>query len=114
MDWLKPRVKEVSSWSTKDLIVLIDLIILGDPFVNLLNQSAVACNSSSQSGRKTNIMFGQLKLILIAITLLGAGLIIRTYVYKLKRQCYIKRESNKIRTICRKSERSYCPTKRRF
>ena len=36
MDWLKARVKEVSSWSGAGLIVLGGLIILGDPFVNLL------------------------------------------------------------------------------
>ena len=42
MDWLKARVKEVSSWSGVSLIVLGGLIILGGPFVNLLAWAAVA------------------------------------------------------------------------
>ena len=42
MDWLKARVKEVSSWSGAGLIVLGGLIILGGPCVNLLAWAAVA------------------------------------------------------------------------
>ena len=92
MDWLKARVKEVSSWSGAGLIVLGDLIILGDPFVNLLAWNLLSHGASSQSGRKTNIMFGQLKLILIAITLLG-GLTSLVYVYKLKADNAILKEN---------------------
>ena len=83
MDWLKARVKEVSSWSGAGLIVLGGLIILGGTFVNLLAWD-LSHGASSQSGRKTNIMFGQLKLILIAITLLGGSINALVYVYKLK------------------------------
>jgi hypothetical protein len=41
MDWLKARVKEVSSWSGAGLVVLGGLIILGGPFVNILAWAAV-------------------------------------------------------------------------
>ena len=36
MNWLKDRVKEMSSWSGASLIVLGAMIILGGPFVNIL------------------------------------------------------------------------------
>jgi hypothetical protein len=42
MNWLKDRVKEMSSWSGASLIVLGAMIILGGPFVNILAWAAVA------------------------------------------------------------------------
>ena len=42
MNWLKDRVKEVSSWSGASLIALGMLIILGGPFVKIAAWSAVA------------------------------------------------------------------------
>ena len=42
MNWIKGRVKEMSSWSGAGLIVLGGMIILGGPFVNMLAWAAVA------------------------------------------------------------------------
>tara|TARA_E500000178_G_C16477565_1_gene511575 strand:- start:391 stop:549 length:159 start_codon:yes stop_codon:yes gene_type:complete len=42
MNWLKNRVKEVSSWSGASLIALGMLIILGGPFVKIAAYAAVA------------------------------------------------------------------------
>lgn len=42
MNWLKDRVKEVSSWSGASLIALGMLIILGGPFVKIVAYAAVA------------------------------------------------------------------------
>lgn len=42
MNWLKDRVKEVSSWSGVSLIALGMLIILGGPFVKIAAYAAVA------------------------------------------------------------------------
>ena len=42
MNWLKDRVKEVSSWSGASLIALGMLIILGGPFVKIAAWAAVA------------------------------------------------------------------------
>ena len=42
MNWLKDRVKEVSSWSGASLIALGTLIILGGPFVKIAAYAAVA------------------------------------------------------------------------
>ena len=42
MNWLKDRVKEVSSWSGSSLIALGMLIILGGPFVKIAAWAAVA------------------------------------------------------------------------
>ena len=42
MNWLKDRVKEVSSWSGASLIELGMLIILGGPFVKIAAYAAVA------------------------------------------------------------------------
>ena len=41
MEWLKGRVKEMSSWSGASLIVLGAFIILGGPFIKLLAWAAV-------------------------------------------------------------------------
>jgi|TARA_B100001063_G_scaffold116765_1_gene109013 hypothetical protein len=41
MDWLKARLKEVSSWSGIGLVVLGGLIVLGGPFVNMLAWAAI-------------------------------------------------------------------------
>ena len=41
MNWLKSRVKEMSSWSGASLIVLGAFIILGGPFIKLLAWAAV-------------------------------------------------------------------------
>jgi hypothetical protein len=41
MNWLKDRVKEVSSWSGASLIALGMLIILGGPFVKIAAYAAV-------------------------------------------------------------------------
>ena len=42
MNWLKDRVKEVSSWSGASLIALGMFIILGGPFVKIAAWAAVA------------------------------------------------------------------------
>jgi len=42
MNWIKGRVKEMSSWSGVGLIGIGAMIILGGPFVNLLAWAAVA------------------------------------------------------------------------
>ena len=42
MNWIKGRVKEMSSWSGAGLIGLGAMIILGGPFVNMLAWAAVA------------------------------------------------------------------------
>ena len=41
MNWIKDRLKEVSSWSGAGLIGLGLLIVLGGPFVNLLAWAAI-------------------------------------------------------------------------
>ena len=41
MDWLKGRVKEISTWSGASLIALGLLIVLGGPFVNILAWAAI-------------------------------------------------------------------------
>jgi len=41
-NWLKNRVKEMSSWSGASLIALGVLIILGGPFVKLAAWAAIA------------------------------------------------------------------------
>ena len=41
MNWLKDRVKEMSSWSGASLIVLGAFIILGGPFIKLLAWAAI-------------------------------------------------------------------------
>ena len=41
MNWLKDRVKEMSSWSGASLIVLGAFIILGGPFIKLLAWEAI-------------------------------------------------------------------------
>ncbi len=41
MDWLKGRVKEMSSWSGASLIVLGAFIVLGGPFIKLLAWAAI-------------------------------------------------------------------------
>ena len=41
MNWLKDRVKEMSSWSGASLIVLGAFIILGGPFIKLLASAAI-------------------------------------------------------------------------
>ena len=41
MDWLKGRVKEISSWSGASLIVLGAFIVLGGPFIKLLAWAAI-------------------------------------------------------------------------
>ena len=41
MNWLKSRVKEMSSWSGASLIVLGAFIILGGPFIKLLAWAAI-------------------------------------------------------------------------
>ena len=40
MNWLKDRVKEMSSWSGASLIVLGAFILLGGPFIKLLAWAA--------------------------------------------------------------------------
>ena len=42
MNWLKDRVKEVSSWSGASLIALGMLIVLGGPFVKIAAYAAIA------------------------------------------------------------------------
>mgnify|MGYP005734358581 FL=1 len=41
MNWLKDRVKEMSSWSGASLIVLGAFILLGGPFIKLLEWAAI-------------------------------------------------------------------------
>jgi hypothetical protein len=41
MNWIKNRLKEMSSWSGISLVVLGGLIVLGGPFVNLLAWAAI-------------------------------------------------------------------------
>ena len=41
MNWLKDRVKEMSSWSGASLIVLGAFIVLGGPFIKLLAWAAI-------------------------------------------------------------------------
>ena len=41
MEWLKGRVKEMSSWSGASLIVLGAFIVLGGPFIKLLAWAAI-------------------------------------------------------------------------
>ena len=41
MNWLKDRVKEMSSWSGARLIVLGAFILLGGPFIKLLAWAAI-------------------------------------------------------------------------
>jgi hypothetical protein len=41
MDWLKGRVKEISTWSGASLVVLGLLIVLGGPFVKLAAYAAI-------------------------------------------------------------------------
>ena len=41
MNWLKDRVKEMSSWSGAILIVLGAFILLGGPFIKLLAWAAI-------------------------------------------------------------------------
>ena len=41
MNWLKDRVKEISSWSGASLIVLGAFILLGGPFIKLLAWAAI-------------------------------------------------------------------------
>jgi len=41
MNWLKDRVKEMSSWSGASLIVLGAFILLGGPFIKLLAWAAI-------------------------------------------------------------------------
>ena len=41
MNWLKDRVKEMSSWSGASLIVLGAFILFGGPFIKLLAWAAI-------------------------------------------------------------------------
>ena len=41
MNWLKDRVKEMSSWSGASLIVLGAFILLGGPFIKILAWAAI-------------------------------------------------------------------------
>ena len=41
MNWLKDRVKEMSSWSGASLIVLGAFILLGGPFIKVLAWAAI-------------------------------------------------------------------------
>ena len=41
MDWLKGRVKEISTWSGASLVALGLLIVLGGPFVKLAAYAAI-------------------------------------------------------------------------
>ena len=50
MNWIKGRVKEMSSWSGAGLIVLGGMIILGGPFVNMLAWAAVGYPIHSKKG----------------------------------------------------------------
>ena len=42
MDWIKDRLKEMSTWSGAGLIVVGGLIVLGGPFVNIAAWVAIA------------------------------------------------------------------------
>ena len=41
MDWLKGRIKEISTWSGASLVALGLLIVLGGPFVKLAAYAAI-------------------------------------------------------------------------
>jgi len=41
MDWLKARVKEISTWSGASLVALGLLVVLGGPLVNLAAYAAI-------------------------------------------------------------------------
>ena len=41
MNWVKERIKEMSSWSGASLIVLGAFILLGGPFIKLLAWAAI-------------------------------------------------------------------------
>ena len=41
MDWLKGRIKEISTWSGASLVALGLLIVLGGPLVNLAAYAAI-------------------------------------------------------------------------
>jgi len=41
MDWLKARVKEMSTWSGASLVALGLLVVLGGPLVNLAAYAAI-------------------------------------------------------------------------
>ena len=41
MDWLKARVKEISTWSGASLVALGLLVVLGGPFVKLAAYAAI-------------------------------------------------------------------------
>tara|TARA_Y100000741_G_scaffold252638_1_gene194372 strand:+ start:85 stop:342 length:258 start_codon:yes stop_codon:yes gene_type:complete len=41
MDWLKGRVKEISTWSGASLVALGLLVVLGGPFVKLAAYAAI-------------------------------------------------------------------------
>jgi hypothetical protein len=41
LDWIKSRIKEMSSWSGGALIVLGLVILLSGPFLNLLAYAAI-------------------------------------------------------------------------
>ena len=41
MDWLKGRIKEISTWSGASLIALGLLVVLGGPFVKLAAYAAI-------------------------------------------------------------------------
>ena len=41
MEWLKGRIKEISSWSGASLIAFFLLIVLGGPFVKIAAYAAI-------------------------------------------------------------------------
>ena len=41
LDWIKSRIKEMSSWSGGALVALGLVILLGGPFLNLLAYAAI-------------------------------------------------------------------------
>ena len=41
MDWLKGRIKEISTWSGASLVALGLLVVLGGPFVKLAEYAAI-------------------------------------------------------------------------
>ena len=41
MDWLKGRIKEISTWSGASLVALGLLVVLGGPFVKLAAYAAI-------------------------------------------------------------------------
>jgi len=47
MNWLKDRLKEMSTWSGGSLIVLGAVIVLGGPFVNWLAWAAIVWGAIS-------------------------------------------------------------------